>query len=51
MLEEQYYCILCGTKLVEQCSQCGMPILHPQGKYCHHCGAAYRRERVESGKR
>jgi hypothetical protein len=42
VLEEQYFCILCGTKLIEQCTQCGTPILHPQGKYCHHCGNAYR---------
>ncbi len=46
--EEQYYCILCGTKLIEHCSQCGTAILHPQGRYCHHCGAPYRTADVES---
>ncbi|MBI3580006.1 MAG: zinc ribbon domain-containing protein [Ignavibacteriales bacterium] len=40
--EEQFFCILCGTKLIEACNQCGKPILHPQGRFCHHCGATYR---------
>lgn len=42
VLEEQNYCILCGTKLIDACVQCGKPILHPQGKFCYHCGASYR---------
>jgi len=40
--EEQFFCILCGTKLMEECPQCEKPILHPQGRFCYHCGASYR---------
>ena len=41
ILERQSYCILCGTKLIEECTQCNQPILHPYGKFCYHCGAPY----------
>jgi hypothetical protein len=51
VLEEQFYCILCGTKLIEQCGQCAKPILHPQGRYCHHCGTSYRVTNVEASQR
>jgi hypothetical protein len=49
VLEEHYYCILCGTKLIDQCISCGTAILHPQGKFCHHCGAGYRAANTGTG--
>jgi hypothetical protein len=42
---------LCGTKLIEDCIQCGEPILHPYGKFCYHCGTAYLNEAVKESKR
>ncbi|MBI4428281.1 MAG: zinc ribbon domain-containing protein [Ignavibacteriales bacterium] len=51
VLERQSFCILCGTKLIDQCIQCNEPILHPYGKFCYHCGAPYLMEPYKEVKR
>ncbi len=39
--EHLTYCILCGTKMVCECSECLEPILYPTAKYCPSCGVSY----------
>lgn len=46
VLERNFFCILCGTKLIDSCANCGTPIIHPHGKFCHHCGSTYRTDKV-----
>lgn len=42
VLERYFFCILCGTKLIESCAKCGKFIAHPHARFCHHCGTSYK---------
>lgn len=46
--EKQDYCIVCGKKLIEKCSNCNEPIIYPTAKYCHKCGKAYKNRKPGS---
>jgi hypothetical protein len=32
------YCVICGTKMIEECPECREPIIYPTAKYCPACG-------------
>jgi len=48
VLERHFFCILCGTKLIDSCVKCGTSIIHPHGKFCHHCGASYKTDQTRT---
>lgn len=37
----QFYCIVCGTKMIEECPKCKEPIIYPTAKFCPICGESY----------
>lgn len=37
-VEKNDYCILCGTKLIEDCPKCHEPIIYPVARFCPACG-------------
>ena len=39
--EEQKFCIVCGTKMIEECPNCKEPVIYPNAKYCFKCGREY----------
>jgi hypothetical protein len=47
--EDQVFCVACGTSLTALCPSCSMPVLHPQGKFCHHCGSLINRTQSSAG--
>jgi len=38
---EQFYCVVCGTKMIEECKRCKEPIIYPTSKFCPICGENY----------
>lgn len=38
--ERVSFCILCGTRLLNECPQCHEHIMFPTGRYCPACGTA-----------
>ena len=38
--ERMSYCIVCGTRLLNDCPQCHEHIIFPTGKFCPTCGTA-----------
>ncbi|MBI4547657.1 MAG: zinc-ribbon domain-containing protein [Ignavibacteriae bacterium] len=41
--EGHKFCVLCGTKMIDQCPQCGEPIRTPTAKFCPKCGGKYQK--------
>ncbi len=40
--EDDKYCSLCGTALMETCRSCGEKIGNPYAKFCRFCGTPLR---------
>jgi hypothetical protein len=36
--EKLDYCILCGTRMIDECPECREPIIYPTAKFCPACG-------------
>ncbi len=40
-LEEDKFCSLCGSELIEECPTCKNSISNPYANYCKYCGESY----------
>jgi hypothetical protein len=36
--EQDNYCYLCGTEMIEECPSCKEPIIYPTSAFCPVCG-------------
>lgn len=36
--EQDNYCLLCGSALIDKCPNCDTAIGYPYARYCKHCG-------------
>lgn len=36
--EQDKFCYLCGTEMIEECPACKEPIIYPTSTYCPVCG-------------
>lgn len=43
--ESHFYCVLCGTQLIDECPNCREPIIYPVALFCPVCGERLVKQR------